>query len=104
MSAVIADTFGISGLDRPAGFPPIALVTAVTLVFLCAGIAASDSDGVFVEVLTSDGPGSLMARRLLPLVIVLLPVIGWLGLRGQRQGLFSPAEGVALRVLPQPSS
>ncbi len=99
MSAVIADTFGVPGLDGPSGIAPMALFTAVALVFLCAGIAASDSDGVFVEVLTSDGPGSLMARRLLPLVIVLLPVIGWLGLQAQRHGLFSPVEGAALRVL-----
>ncbi len=99
MSAVIGYMFGVSGLDGASGIGPIALLTAVAFLFLCAGIAASDSDGVFVEVLTSDGPGSVVARRLLPLAVVLLPVIGWLGLQGQRHGLFSPAEGAALRVL-----
>jgi PAS domain S-box-containing protein len=99
MSAVIGYTFGVSGLDGPSGMAPIAPLTAVAFLFLCAGIAASDPDGVFVEVLTSDGPGSVVARRLLPLAVVLLPVIGWLGLQGQRHGLFSPAEGAALRVL-----
>jgi PAS domain S-box-containing protein len=99
MSAVIGDTFGVSGLDGPSGMAPIAPLTAVAFLFLCAGIAASDPDGVFVAVLTSDAPGSVVARRLLPLAVVLLPVIGWLGLQGQRHGLFSPAEGAALRVL-----
>jgi PAS domain S-box-containing protein len=99
LSAVIGYTFGVSGLDRASGIAPIALLTAVAFLFLCAGIAASDSDGVFVEVLTSDGPGGVVARRLLPLAVVLLPVIGWLGLEGQRHGLFSPAEDAALRVL-----
>jgi putative two-component system response regulator len=40
-----------------------------------------------------------MARRLLPLAVVLLPVIAWLGFQGQRHGLFSPTESSALRVL-----
>jgi PAS domain S-box-containing protein len=99
MSAVIGDTFGVSELDGPSGTAPITLLTAVAFLYLGAGIAASDSDGVFVVVLTSDGPGSVVARRLLPLAVVLLPAIGWLGLQGQRHGLFSPAEGAALRVL-----
>jgi PAS domain S-box-containing protein len=99
LAAVIGYTFGVSGGDGASGIAPFALLTAVALPFLCAGIAASDADGVFVEVLTSDGPGSVVARRLLPLAVVLLPVIGWLGLEGQRRGLFSPAEGAALRVL-----
>jgi PAS domain S-box-containing protein len=99
LSAVIGYAFGVSGLDGASGIAPIALLTAVAFLFLCAGIAASDPDGIFVEVLTSDGPGSVVARRLLPLAVVLLPVIGWLGLQGQRHGLFSPAEGADLRVL-----
>lgn len=99
LSAMIGYTFGVSGLDGASGIAPIALLTAVAFLFLCAGIAASAPDGVFVEVLTSDGPGSVVARRLLPLAVVLLPVIGWLGLQGQRHGLFAPTEGAALRVL-----
>jgi PAS domain S-box-containing protein len=99
LSGVIGYTFGVSGLDGASGIAPMALLTAVASLFLSAGIAASDPDGVFVEVLTSDGPGSVVARRLLPLAVVLLPVIGWLGLQGQRHGLFSPTEGAALGVL-----
>ena len=99
LSAVIGYTFGVSGLDGASGIAPIALLTAVVFLCLCAGIAASDPDGFFVEVLTSDAPGSVVARRLLPLAVVLLPVIGWIGLQGQRHGLFSPTEGAALRVL-----
>ena len=99
MSAVIGYTFGVSGVDGASGFEPMALLTAVAFLLLCAGIAASDPDGVCVEVLTSDGPGSVVARRLLPIAVVLLPVIGWLGLQGQRHGLFSAAEGAALRGL-----
>lgn len=99
LSAVIGYAFEVSRLD---GFPrstPIASLTAVALLLLSTGIAAGDPDGVVAEVLTSSGPGSAVARRLLPLAIVLLPLIGWLGLEGQRHGLFHPAEGAALRVL-----
>jgi putative two-component system response regulator len=96
---VICDAFGVPGLDGAPRITPIALLTAVGLLLLCAGIAAHDPDGVFVEVLTSDGPGSAVARRLLPLALVLLPAIGWLGLQGQQNGLYSAAQGAALRVL-----
>ena len=93
LSAVIGDTFGVPGLDPAPGITPIALLTAVAFLLLCAGIAARDPDGVFVEVLTSDGPGSAVARPLLPLALVLLPAIGWLGLQGQRNGLYSAGAG-----------
>ena len=99
LSAVIGDAFGVPGLDGAPRITPIALLTAVALLLLCAGIAVRDPDGVFVEVLTSDGPGSAVARRLLPLALVLLPAIGWLGLQGQQNGLYSAAQGAALRVL-----
>jgi len=99
LSAVIGDAFGVPGLDGAPRITPIALLTVVALLVLCAGIAARDPDGVFVEVLTSDGPGSAVARRLLPLALVLLPAIGWLGLRGRQNGLYSAAQGAALRVL-----
>jgi PAS domain S-box-containing protein len=99
LSAVICDAFGVPGLDGAPRITPIALLTAVGLLLLCAGIAARDPDGVLVEVLTSDGPGSAVARRLLPLALVLLPAVGWLGLQGQQNGLYSAAQGAALHVL-----
>jgi PAS domain S-box-containing protein len=99
LSAVIGHAFGVPGLDGAPSLTAIALLTAMALLLLCAGIAARDPDGVFVEVLTSDGPGSAVARRLLPLALVLLPAIGWLGLQGQQNGLYSAAQGAALRVL-----
>jgi hypothetical protein len=99
LSAVICDAFGVPGLDGVHRITPIALLATVGLLLLCAGITARDPDGAFVEVLTSDGPGSAVARRLLPLTLVLLPAIGWLGLQGQQNGLYSAAQGAALRVL-----
>jgi len=99
LSAVIGYAFGVSGVDGTPRIAPVPLLTATAFLLLGAGIAARDPDGVFAEVLTSDGPGSAVARRLLPLALVPLPLIGWLGLQGQQHGLFSAAEGAALRVL-----
>jgi len=96
LSAVIGYAFGVSGVDGTPRIAPVPLLTATAFLLLGAGIAARDPDGVFAEVLTSDGPGSAVARRLLPLALVPLPLIGWLGLQGQQHGLFSAAEGGAL--------
>ncbi|MBC8007135.1 MAG: PAS domain S-box protein, partial [Prolixibacteraceae bacterium] len=47
-------------------------------------------------ILTADGIGSTMARRLLPLAIVLPFLIGWLRLQGERAGFYGFEFGLAL--------
>jgi PAS domain S-box-containing protein len=97
--AVIGYAYGVSSLAEIPSLTPIALHTAVTFIVLCVGIAARNPNGVFVEVLTSDGPGSVVARRLLPVAVVLLPVFGWLTLQGHRHGLYPATSDLALLVL-----
>jgi PAS domain S-box-containing protein len=97
--AVIGYGYGVSNLADVRSLTPIALHTAVTFLVLCVGIAAGDPEGVFVEVLSSEGPGSVVARRLLPLAVVLLPIFGWLTLEGDRHGLYPATNDIALLVL-----
>ena len=99
LCAVIGYAYGASELSGVPGFTPIPLYTAVTFLVVCAGIAAADPKGVFVEVLTSGAMGSVAARRLLPACIVVFPLFGWAGLEGERRGLYSGTTGVALFVL-----
>jgi PAS domain S-box-containing protein len=96
--AVLGYLYGAPALDGVPSMTPMALYTAVMLLSLCVGVAAADPDGVFVEMLTVQAPGSLVARSLLPLGLIGLPVLGSLRLEGERLGLYSSATGVALLV------
>ena len=49
-----------------------------------------------MEVLVADNAGGAATRRLLPLVIVVPNLLGWLRLRGQHAGLFDDGTGALL--------
>ena len=49
-----------------------------------------------MNVFTSKNAGGMMARKLLPALLALPLVIGWLRIMGERSGLFESEEGVVL--------
>jgi PAS domain S-box-containing protein len=82
--------FGVSA------YATIAIHTAALFLLLGAGILSSHPDRGITAALTSDGLGGLMARRLLPLVLTLPVLIGWIRLQGQHAGLYGTEFGLAL--------
>jgi len=99
MFALIGYAYGATALAGAPSLTPIALHSAITFVLLCVGIAVADPAGLGAEVLRGQSSGSVVARRLLPLSIVVFPVFGWLRLLGERHHLYSTATGAALLVL-----
>jgi PAS domain-containing protein len=55
--------------------------------------------GVVPSVLHQRGPGSTLRRRLLAVVAIALPALGWLRLEGERLGLYGTSFGVAVIVV-----
>src|SRR5262249_8396952 len=53
-------------------------------------------DGGFVSVIVGDHAGGVLARRMLPVAILVPAGLGWLTLSGQRAALFSEALGIAI--------
>lgn len=96
---VIGYVFGVDALNDAPSLTPIAPHTAVALLVLCVGIAASQANGIFVEVLAAHGPGSVVAWRLMPLIFFTFPLVGWLGLRAERMGMFADNGADVLLVL-----
>ncbi|HTL62167.1 MAG TPA: PAS domain S-box protein [Nitrospira sp.] len=76
-------------------YTPMALHTALTLLLASAGALSLNTRGL-VAILTSEQPGGYMLRRLLPAVVVILPVIGWIRLYGEREGYYGAPLGVAI--------
>ena len=77
----------------------VALPTAIAFCLLCVGILFNDTNSWVMKVFTSLSSGGQMARRLLPGMIVLPVVIGWLRIMGEKKGFFESGVGVVLVVI-----
>ena len=97
--ALIGYAFGTKALYGFASYIPMALHKALTFIVLSAGLLCARPDRGVMRVLTSDSAGGFMARRLLPAVIFVPVVLGWLRLKGEQAGLYDTELGVALMVL-----
>ena len=91
---LILAVFGASSLAGPRTAAPIPFDTVIALVMLSAGVSVAHPQSFFVALLTGKGPGSAVARRLLPTVLV-LSLCGWLALVGFRHGVYSAATALS---------
>ncbi len=95
---LIEATFGASSLSGAHSATPVAYDTAITVAVLSVGVNAAYREGFFVSLLTGEDPGSAVARRLLPALVIVLSLFGWLALQGFRDGAYSAATALALAV------
>ncbi|MBZ5589182.1 MAG: PAS domain S-box protein [Acidobacteriia bacterium] len=75
---------------------PVALNTGIAFCAVAAAIFAMRRDTWLLGVFAGDQAGSVIARRLLPVFLLVPLVIGWLRLFGERAGLFGSEVGVEL--------
>ena len=91
--------YGVASLYSIPSFSAVAVHTAAG--FLAASLAyflASPDEGL-VAIAASDCNSGLLVRTLLPAIIGVPILIGWLRLLGQRHNLYDTPFGVALQVL-----
>ena len=74
----------------------VALNTGIAFCALCIASFFARPDTWLMNVFIGDKAGAIMARRLLPALLILPLLIGWLRLQGERFGAFSSEVGVAL--------
>ena len=94
--AFLAYIYDVEALYRVFPFASVALHTVFGFLVLCIGILFARVPLGFVAVFLSDTSGGIVARRLLPVAIVLPPLIGWLRLLGERRGFYDTAFGIAM--------
>ena len=90
--ALLACVGHIYGATFLSGIEPYAITSengAIMFLVLSAGVLSARPERGVMEILTSDGPGGIAARRLLPLFIGLTVLIGWIVLLGSREGVYS---------------
>ena len=97
--AVIGYAYGIKPFYGLLSYIPMALNTALAFLLLSLGLLFAHPERGLMAGITSDHAGGALLRRLLPVVIGVPIVIGWLRLLGQRAGWYDTEFGVSLSVL-----
>ena len=78
---------------------PMALNTGVSFCALCIAILLIRPETWLMKVFLSENTGGIMARRLLPALILLPVLIGWFRIQGERTKIFESEVGVVLVAL-----
>ena len=81
---------------RLASQSVMALHAALAMLALGTGILAADPEIGLVRVLNGVGPGGSLARSLLPAIVLVPFVLGWVRLHAQRLGYLGTESGVAV--------
>ena len=72
----------------------VALNTGIAFCALCIASFFAYRDTWLMNVFVGDKAGAIMARRLLPALLILPLLIGWLRMQGERFGIFSSEVGL----------
>jgi len=88
--------YGVHSLQSVTPFSSVAVHTAAAFLIVSLGVLAASPPIGVVGLLVSDGVGGSLARRLLPAVVVVPVVLGWLRLVGQQVGWYGTEFGIAV--------
>lgn len=94
--ALLGYAFGSAALYDVGAHASVALNTAAGLTAINLGVLLARPRSGIMAVVSSTTAGGIMARRLLPMVLVAPFLIGWLRIQGEYRGLFSSEFGIAL--------
>ena len=97
--SVIGYLLGVDNLYAWPRFTAIAFQTGTILLSVGIGLVATAPNFQPVRILIGDSAGGALARRALPVVIILPVALGLLCLRGHLAGLYDAPMAVALLVL-----
>lgn len=98
-AGLIGYLFGAESLQSFGLLTRMALHTALGFSLLSTAVLCAEPEVAPFDVFVSRGVGGQLTRRLVPIVILLLPAIGAARLHAQRVGLVSTELGLALMVL-----
>jgi signal transduction histidine kinase len=97
--ALLGYVYGVTSVNALTAHTTMALHSAVCVLALGLAVLFARPEHGFMRVIAADSPYGALTRRLLPLIVVVPVVLGWLRLAGLRAGLYDVAFGVALVVI-----
>lgn len=89
MVPLLGYLYGISGLYGYADFTSVAFLTAILFIMLGMAILFADPGHGMISYLCRDTPGGYIARRLVPLSMLLPVAFVWVLILAERQGWLS---------------
>jgi PAS domain S-box-containing protein len=75
---------------------PVALNTGIAFCSVCIAVYVLRPDTWLMRVFISKDSGGILARKLLPWIVLLPIIIGWLRILGEHSGVFDSETGVIL--------
>jgi len=106
-AVILIALFGLMGFlfgvdpaaDGITEYTRMAFATALVMTVLGLGVVTAAPDNWFVARLTEPGVGGIVARRLLPIVIALPPLLGWSHVMAERLHWYDDPFGVSVTVM-----
>ena len=93
---ILGYLYGINSLYQVSGYNPMAIHTALLFFCMAIGLIWFYPELGFMRLATADTAAGVLMRRLLPAVIFLPPVLGWLAFKGQQLAWYDMAFSLAL--------
>ncbi len=90
---VLRYILGVEAIHEP-DYIPVAINTGIAFIAICAAVLSMNRDTWLMKVLFSSESSQTLARILLPTLMLLPIIIGWLRIKGEHLGLFTSDEGV----------
>jgi PAS domain S-box-containing protein len=97
--ALVGYIYDVSSFYSVVQYASVALHTAILTFALASGILFARPKRGLMAIISSHTTGGIMVRRLLPASLILLIVLGWLRLMGQRMGLYNAEFGLSLLIV-----
>lgn len=88
--------YGVRGawaLNHQGAMPTISTLAGLAI---CLALLFSHPESGMMKAISSDAPGGILARRLLPGAILIPAILGWLRWEGQVRGLYGTSAGLVL--------
>lgn len=96
MAALSGYLLDIASLYRFGPYDSTAAHTAAAALLLASGIVSMYPDQGLMRIITGEDIGSVMARRILPAIIIVPWMLAWFRWRGELAGVYSASIGLVL--------
>ncbi len=96
--AVLGYVLGTSRLTTLGGLTSMALPTALSLCMLSVAVLLGSQGSPLTQLLADKGNAGRLVRSLLPVLLLVPPVVGWLRLEGQLHGFYDTRFGIGIQV------
>ncbi len=97
--ALLGYVYQVSWLYGFVAFIPMALPTALVFHLSALGMFCARRESGWMALIMSSSPGGALVRRLFPVLLPGLVMLGWLRLEGEQRGLFDAETGTTLYTI-----